>query len=163
MIGNIIVCKDISSYDGKITRGKSYIVLDDDKNKEIVRVWTDDGFKEWFPYYCFEFEEKCVPILLEWEFDDEVIDDPDEYNWIEISFSLSDGTKRWSILYTPERLSNSLKRKNIDPPGLHIQHMIIVRSYKKEDIDRVLKYLDDNNELIDASRLLNPSDLDIEE
>ena len=90
--------------------------------------------------------------LVNWRFDDEVGDDPAEWNWIEITMTFNDRSKRWSILYTPERLKNNLSRDNIDPPGLFIKHMIIVRSYSKSDIQRVLEELERDNELLEASR-----------
>ncbi|GMK38077.1 hypothetical protein PCCS19_11310 [Paenibacillus sp. CCS19] len=95
---------------------------------------------------------KQQPKLVHWKFDDEVRDDPGEWNWIEITMVFNDGSKRWSILYTPERLQNNLSRSNIDPPGLFIKHMIIVRSYLVSDIQRVLEDLEENNKLLDASR-----------
>lgn len=92
------------------------------------------------------------PRLVSWQFDDEVeTDNLDEWNWIEITMLFSDGSKRWSILYTPERLLNNLSRPNIDPPGLHMQQLIVVRSYDESDIDRVLKVFDEEDKLIEAS------------
>ncbi|MBT2760181.1 hypothetical protein [Paenibacillus sp. ISL-20] len=96
--------------------------------------------------------ENEQPKLVSWKYDDEVRDDPAEWNWIEITMVFNDGSKRWSILYTPERLKNNLSRENIDPPGLFIKHMIIVRSYSENDIQRVLEELETNNELLEASR-----------
>ncbi|CAM3153801.1 hypothetical protein PASE110613_17915 [Paenibacillus sediminis] len=96
--------------------------------------------------------ESEKPKLVSWSFDDEVGDDSTEWNWIEITLFFSDGSKRWSILYTPERLKNNLSRDNIDPPGLFIKHMIIVRSYSEHDIQRVLEELEFNNDLLEASR-----------
>lgn len=90
--------------------------------------------------------------LVYWNFEDEVKDSSDEWNWIEITLTFEDGSKRWSILYTPERLINNLKRQNIDPPGLHIPHMIIVRSYNIEDIEKVLRYLEDEGDLLSATK-----------
>ncbi|OAS18743.1 hypothetical protein A8708_28980 [Paenibacillus oryzisoli] len=69
--------------------------------------------------------------------------------------TFGDGSKRWSILYTPDRLKNNLSRFDIDPPGLFIKHMIIVRSYNEDDIERTLRYLESENELFDASMPLN--------
>ncbi|RAP77236.1 hypothetical protein [Paenibacillus montanisoli] len=93
--------------------------------------------------------------LLKWKFDDEPAGSSDEWNWVEITMSFEDGSERWSILYTPERLKNNLSRKDIDPPGLFIPHMIIVRSYDVVDIERTLRYLENENELITASKPLN--------
>ncbi|MCR8645661.1 hypothetical protein NV379_23760 [Paenibacillus sp. N1-5-1-14] len=94
-----------------------------------------------------------TPKLVSWSFDDEVCDDPKEWNWIEITMIFDDGSKRWSILYTPERLKNNLSRDNIDPPGFYIKHMIIVKSYSESDIQRVLEDLERNNDLLEATRI----------
>jgi len=88
------------------------------------------------------------PRLLRWHFDDEVETDiPEEWNWIEVTMHFTDDSKRWSILYTPERLLNNLSRPNIDPPGLHMQQLIVVRSYEISDIDRVLRVFDEEDKL----------------
>ncbi|MCL6660093.1 MULTISPECIES: hypothetical protein [Paenibacillus] len=93
------------------------------------------------------------PRLVSWRFDDEVrSDNSEEWNWIEITMVFTDGSRRWSILYTPERLLNNLSRPDIDPPGLHMQQLIVVRSYEVDDIERVLNVFDEENKLIEASR-----------
>jgi hypothetical protein len=100
-----------------------------------------------------EEDQNLRPRLLSWKFDDEgETDHEEEWNWIEITMYFTDGTKRWSILYTPERLLNNLSRPSIDPPGLHIHQLIVVRSYEVRDIDRVLRIFDEEDELIKASR-----------
>lgn len=100
-----------------------------------------------------EKDQNLRPRLLSWKFDDEVETDYEkEWNWIEITMYFTDGSKRRSILYTPERLLNNLSRPNIDPPGLHMQQLIVVRSYEVSDIDRVLRVFDEEDELIKASR-----------
>lgn len=98
-------------------------------------------------------ESNPRPRLLNWHFDDEVgTDNPKEWKWIEITMHFTDGSKRWSIIYTPERLLNNLSRPNIDPPGLHMQQLIVVRSYEFSNIDRVLKAFDEEDRLIEASK-----------
>jgi hypothetical protein len=93
--------------------------------------------------------------LLNWKFDDEIQGTPDVWNWVEITLTFLDGSKRWSIINTPERLLNNLSRPNIDPPGLHIPHMIIVRSYLREDVERTLHYLEAEGELISVSKQID--------
>lgn len=98
-------------------------------------------------------EEAPRPRLLRWHFDDEIeSNDLNEWNWVEITMYFSDGSRRWSILYTPERLHNNLTRENIDPPGLHMQQLIIVRNYSRNDIERVLRVFDEEDKLIEASK-----------
>jgi hypothetical protein len=90
--------------------------------------------------------------LLNWKYDDEVKGSSGEWNWIEITLTFEHGSKRWSILYTPERLHNNLSRPNIDPPGFHIPHMIIVRSCESDDIEKVLRYLEAEGDLLSATK-----------
>jgi len=92
--------------------------------------------------------------LLSWQFDDDLQGSSEGWNWVEITMTFYDGSKRWSALYTPDRLKNNLSRANIDPPGLFIAHMIIVRSFRKEDIEWTLRYLESENELLAASKPL---------
>jgi hypothetical protein len=92
--------------------------------------------------------------LLSWHFDDDTQGPSNEWNWVEVTMTFDDGTKRWSILYTPDRLKNNLSRHNINPPGLYIPHMIIVKSYEITDVERTLRYLEAENELFQASRPL---------
>ncbi|SFD62940.1 hypothetical protein SAMN05216378_0728 [Paenibacillus catalpae] len=93
--------------------------------------------------------------LLNWKFDDDPNGSSEEWNWVEVTMTFEDGSERWSILYTPERLKNNLSRNDLDPPGLFIQHMIIVRSYDEVDIERTLRYLENENELFSASKPLS--------
>lgn len=92
--------------------------------------------------------------LISWKFDDEIYDPKDEWNWVEVTLTFDDGSKRWSILYTPERLKNNLSRPDIHPPGLFIPHMIIVRSYETNDVELTLRYLESEGDLLIATRLL---------
>ncbi|WP_426451839.1 hypothetical protein ACP26L_06960 [Paenibacillus sp. S-38] len=90
--------------------------------------------------------------LISWKFDDKISGSREEWNWVEITLFLEDGSKRWSIVYTPERLHNNLSRPDINPPGIHIPHLIIVRSYEVEDIETMLRYLEREGDLLSASR-----------
>jgi hypothetical protein len=112
--------------------------------------WTSDDYTNGDDNICAGGTMK----LLSWHFDDDPLGSSDEWNWVEITMTFDDGSKRWSILYTPDRLKNNLTRNNIDPPGLFIPHMIVVRSYGKDDIERTLRYLESVSELLTASKPL---------
>jgi hypothetical protein len=157
MINKSVVCRVAGVYTDALTRGKSYKVLEINNDKEMVQVKGDNERLRWFPFYHFNFNGENVIDLVSWEFDDEVTNDPNETNWIEITMKMSDGSKRWCILYTPERISNLLQQPNIYPKGLHIKHMIVVKSYGKEDVQSVLDYLNQEDELIGATLPLDRS------
>lgn len=151
MLNKNIVCRTSGVYSEDLTRGKTYQVIDIKIDEDMVRLKCDDGRLKWFPLYHFNKNGEAVVDLISWKFDDDVTNDPKETNWIEISMKMSDGSKRWCILYTPERLTNLLQQPNISPKGLHIKHMIVVNSYKIEEIQGVLDYLNSEDELIDAT------------
>jgi hypothetical protein len=155
MINRPIVCRVAGVYSEALTRGTSYQVVDYNDDKKMVRIKGDNGRLRWFYLSHFNLNGEDVVDLVSWKFDDEVTSIPDETNWIEISMQMSDSSERWCILYTPERLRNLLQLSDIDPPGLHIKHMIVVRSYKVEDIQSVLDHLNQDDELIGATLPLN--------
>ncbi|MGE5396631.1 MAG: hypothetical protein ACM3MK_03720 [Chitinophagales bacterium] len=152
------ICRKTSGFADALIRGNTYEILAEDLEKSQVKVKGENARARWFPAYCFDFNCRPVPMLVDWRFDDPVSenDDGTDPNWVEVSFTLSDGSRRWLILYTPERLLSSLRRPDIDPPGLFIPHMVIVRSLEKEDVERTLCYLDEEDELIEASKELDP-------
>lgn len=45
--------------------------------------------------------------LLNWKFDDDPKGSSEEWNWVEVTMTFEDGSERWSILYTPERLKTT--------------------------------------------------------
>ncbi|PFP22726.1 hypothetical protein COJ96_25165 [Bacillus sp. AFS073361] len=151
MINNNILCRTPGVYSDGLTRGNSYKVIDINNDKEMVRIKCDNGRLRWFPLSLFNVNSEDIIDLISWKFDDEVSNDANETNWIEISMKMSDGSERWCILFTPERLKNALQKPDIHPPGLHIKHMIVVRSYNVEDIQSVLEYLNQQGELISAT------------
>ncbi|WP_285399884.1 hypothetical protein [Lysinibacillus sp. fls2-241-R2A-57] len=146
-----LICRKQGAYSEALTRGNTYQVIDINNDKEMVRIKCDNGRIRWFPLYLFNMNSEDVIDLISWKFDDEVSNDANETNWIEISLKMSDGSERWCILYTPERLRNCLQQPNVYPTGLHIKHMIVVKSYNVEDIQSVLDYLNQEDELIGAT------------
>jgi hypothetical protein len=144
-------------YSEGLTRGKSYQVIDINTYEDMVRIKCDKGRLKWYSSSHFNVNGEDIIDLISWKFDDEVSNDPNETSWIEISMKMSDGSERWCILYTPERLRNLLQQPNIYPTGLHIKHMIVVKSYNVEDIQNVLDYLNQEDELIGATLPLNRS------
>jgi hypothetical protein len=92
-----------------------------------------------------------------WQYDAAVGDPLDD--WIEVSFDLSDGTRRWLSFVTPLRLKRLLEAPASEM-SIWSDHMVIVRSLEPERIDQVLKMLDQDGDLIKASvpYLINQDD-----
>lgn len=153
MISSEVTCKIANSYPCVLTRGKKYKVIDVNEDKTLIRIVSDNGRRRWFSYYDFDLEGKEIHMLIDWKFDDniELVERDDYLTWVKVSFNLSDYTKRWCKLLTPKLLSKILNQPNVNFPGMHIPNIILVRSFEIQDVDKVLKDLDDNNELIEAS------------
>ncbi len=157
-MGQMITCTRASTYPSALTRGKAYELLAEDADKGKVRIRGDNGRTRWYPASYFDLEGRPVPMLTGWKFDDPIDDDDEATSWVEVSFNLSDGTRRWSMLFTPDRLKRGLEQPNIDPPGFHAPHLIVVRSLDPADVDRTLRYLDEQHELLEASLPIGPSE-----
>ncbi|MNC67374.1 hypothetical protein D3C75_1178650 [compost metagenome] len=84
-----------------------------------------------------------------WKFDDNI----HEFDLVEATLTFSDGSKRWCLVTTPEKLVNHFL-KDMDPPGFNLRHLIISKTMKHEDVERILKHLDSNDELLEASLFL---------
>jgi hypothetical protein len=151
MINKNIVCRTPGVYSDGLTRGELYQVIDINNDKELVRIKCNNGRLRWFPLYQFNLNGEEIINLVSWKFDDKVSDDPNEMDWMEISMKMSNGSERWCILYTPERLTNFLQQANLYPTGLHIKHMIVVKSYNAEDVQSILNHLNQEDELIGAT------------
>ena len=116
------------------------IIYDETKNKIVVN--ADD----------FDFEKDEVVNFVRWEFDDHPSDiDSSFFSWLEITLYMSDGSKRWCKLFTPSLLAKVLERDSIDPPGIELNGFIAVRSFQNDDIERMLRYLEDENLLSEYS------------
>lgn len=144
----IITCTSIGVYGQVITKGRSYEVITEDDEK--YRIIGNQNRRIWINKYYFVEGKVDIPILQSWKFDDEL----ESFNLIEVTITFNNGMKRWCLVTTPERLIKHFEQPNLDPPGCNIQHLIIVKTMNKEDIDRTLKYLDEQGEIEIATILL---------
>jgi hypothetical protein len=150
-------CASIGSYADALTRGKQYEVLDEDHTRQQVKILGDNGRVRWYPSACFDLDGTPTPLMTYWQYDAAVGDPLDD--WIEVSFDLSDGTRRWLSFVTPLRLKRLLEAPASEM-SIWSDHMVIVRSLEPERIDQVLKMLDQDGDLIKASvpYLINQDD-----
>jgi hypothetical protein len=161
MVNKVITCRNATSYRGMLTRGKEYKVLDADYSKNCTKIVCDNGKTRLFPFDCFDLEGRYVPMLVSWSFDDNIeeVKRDDFLTWVEVTINLSDGTKRWCKLFTPELLLRILSLPNTS--GIYHPNIIVVRSLNFSDVDRMLKEMDENDELIEASIQIIESTVDI--
>ena len=79
----------------------------------------------------------------------------DSYNFIEITITFDDGSSRWCLLTTPTKLTEHFKNEMIEPPGLNMRHLIIMKTQDINDIENTLRYLDKQGDLVFATIPLN--------
>ena len=120
-----LVCRCEGVYSGALTYGKSYEVRAADSQKGQFRVTGDNHRTRWFPQYCFCDHQ--VPTIETWN-----MDDPAEtFGVIDVTLTLSDGSRRTWSLVTLQRLEQILDSeshipgdgllvvKSLDPAYIH--------------------------------------------
>ena len=154
-MGNLITCVRIGVHGSNLTHGQQYEVVEENTERRQVRIRSNRGRLRWFPRLCFDL----IPPLVSWQFD-EKIEDEVEQEWApNVSFLLSDGRRRWSILATPQFLTMMFEPP-MPHPGFWASNLIVVRSYAPEVVDQALRHLDEEGELINASELIEPVEED---
>lgn len=149
MSQKLVTCTKVGVYGHAITKGKLYEVVAENNDK--VRIIGNQKRRVWIAKYYFTDGIVEIPILQSWKFDDEL----DDFYLIEVTLTFDNGMKRWCLVTTPERLMKYFEQPNLDPPGCNIQHLIIVKTMNGEDIERTLKYLDEQGEIEKATILLD--------
>jgi hypothetical protein len=125
-----------------------YSIIGVDEGRRLVRVIDNNGNSRYYNEDCFDFSKGTLNALVSWEYDDKPEEIGDSFfGWVEVTIVMSDKSKRWCKFITPELLSKMLNKNGVYPPGFAMNKLIAVRSLAKDDIDAVLRYLDDENEL----------------
>lgn len=136
-------------YEHAITRGEKYKVIN--QNTEKYRIIGDHGKRIWISKWYFDLDEKFVLQMVEWNFDDNV----SSLNIVEVTILFNNGSRRWCNITTPDKLVVHFENPRMDPPGLFIDNLIIVKSLERNDVEQTFKYLDSQGELEKATRLLD--------
>ncbi|MNN38149.1 hypothetical protein D3C81_1521320 [compost metagenome] len=147
-VERFVTCIGVGVYQHALIRGKHYEIIEESIDK--YRIKGNHGRRIWISKGYFNEGIEVVSVMESWKFDDEL----DSFDLIEATISFSDQSKRWCLITTPQRLAKHFEQPNLDPPGCNIRHLIIVKTMNKEDIDRTLKYLDDQGELKEATKQL---------
>lgn len=147
-----ITCVCVGVFAGALTRGSRYEVLEEDPVKRQVKVRGDNQRHRWYPAYCFDLEGNPAPTLVSWQFDTSVEDEKNDN--VDVSFTLSDGTCRWSLFITPDNL-NRLLSQPYSTPGLWASHLVVVKLLSPTVVEAMLRHLDENGDLIPASLPIN--------
>lgn len=143
-----VICVSVGVFSHALTRGQLYEVIEEDTAKGQIKIRGDNGRVRWYPLYCFAQEGTSAPRLREWCFAESV---QDFYNdLVDVSLELDDDTCRWCIVATPDYLKQLLASPRSEP-GIWIAHMIIIHDLTHNSVDAMLRYLDQQGYLIQAS------------
>lgn len=143
-----IVCISVGTYREALTRGHRYELFALDPLRHQVRIRGDHGRTRWFPASHFDLEGAEASVIVRWQFDDPI--DDEAMDWVEVTVDLSDGSRRWCIFITPERIAQYLTRPGAEP-GMWGAHIIAVLCISPETVERVLRELDQQGELIECT------------
>lgn len=134
-----------------MTRGKQYEIVDQDRDK--YRIIGDHGKRVWINHSYFYLGHVFVLQMTDWKFDDEIT----EWNFVEVTISLNNGSRRWCNVTTPEKLVEHFMNPMMDPPGFYMEHLIIMKSLDTATVDQTLKHLDSQGQLEKATIPLSVS------
>lgn len=150
----VVTCVCVNVYGDDLIRGQKYEVVEENLERCQVRVKGGNGRLRWFPSKCFDFDNQPVLTLTEWQFDVEI--DGDNQTWMpEIKVALSDGSQRFCIVTTPQTIAHLL----VGPmPYFWDSHLIVVPSYAPEIVDKALRDLDVQDNLLEASYSIEPGE-----
>ncbi|WP_047155483.1 hypothetical protein [Aneurinibacillus tyrosinisolvens] len=151
----IVICNSVGSYVEALTRGKEYEVIAENEEKEQIKILGDNNRARWFNKYYFVPCGSNVSVLVKWQFDDVIHDSSEKsLQHPEITVILSDGQKRWCSICTKAGLMEYIER-NMDGNIFLIENQIIVKDFSHEVVNEALIHLDQQNELISSTNLLN--------
>ena len=151
-----MICRSTGSYSDALTRGKIYQVLQRDDLKRQVRLRGDNGRIRWYMSHLFGPEDSIIPLLVSWQFDND-IEDP-TCDCVEVTVHFSDETRGWCSIGTPEYFKRRLDARS-DPkdwkvstePAVWGSNLILVRRLDFVTVDWTLRYMDQQGELTSFS------------
>lgn len=95
-----VTCLSIGAYGHALRRGDVYQVRKEQAGK--YRIMGQHGKAIWVAKSYFQKGRVALPMLESWVFDD----DPDEMNFVELTLTFNDGSRRWCLVTTPQKLAD---------------------------------------------------------
>ncbi|MFC7680780.1 hypothetical protein [Paenibacillus sp. GCM10028914] len=140
-----IKCTDVGVYEHALTRGRVYEVLDEDERK--YRIVGNHGRRVWISKHHFASIEEPILIMKTWQFDHDI----DKNEFVEVTITFDDDSKRWCVITTPQKIVEYFDNELLDLPGINMKHLIIMKTIRTEDVETMLRHLDNQNELIEVT------------
>lgn len=147
-----VVCSRVSVYGHALTRGEAYEVVETDRARRQVRVRGDHGMLRWFPSHCFARPDEPIPVMMEYTIDD-AIPEGGATAPVEVTIRFVSGERRWCIFATPRALAGC--GDWIDGTRLRFharnRHLILAEQVNGDLIDRILRHLDEQGDLVECT------------
>jgi hypothetical protein len=151
-----LTCVTQGTFQDALTRGKRYLPIEIDHEKQQVRVQGDNGRVRWFPFYCFAFDGSDALSIVSFSIEDFTL--PLTHT-VEVVMTLSNGERRWCCFATPQQLYRI--GKLVEGTSVHVsygsEHLIVIGSDTLTHalIEQALHHIEAQNMLLRATRLLN--------
>jgi hypothetical protein len=135
-----VTCVSVGIYEHVLSKGSVYEVVG--IKNENYRIQGNHGRLVYISKTHFVEGSVEIPILASWQFDDNI----NEVNFIEVTFTFNDGSRRWAFVTTPEKLQSHFEG-NVYPPGLNMNHLIIIRTLNDDDVQTTFRTFDKQGQL----------------
>lgn len=147
-----VTCLSIGVYGHALRRGDVYQVRKEQAGK--YRVMGRHGKAIWVAKEYFQKGRVKLPMLESWIFDD----DPDETNFVELTLTLNDGSRRWCSVTAPQKLADHYREEHVEPFGIFDPHLLIMETLDPDAMQKMLIHLENRDELLQATMPLSVSD-----
>jgi len=149
--GQKLRCVNVCVHGNALTRGEIYSLAGFDSKKRVVQMRGGRARKGWFPAYCFAPPDEPIVTLESYTIDDPLEEGDDAL--VDVTVTLSNGEKRFCIMATPVALSKCGNWVEGTKVPFHYGNgfLIVVRKLSVDLIDRVLRYLDSQDELVECT------------
>lgn len=151
----IATCTDIGAYRDALTYGVKYRILEYNDSRHQIKIQDDNRRVRWFPATLFDLTGNDVARIDRWHTDSPL--DVGTDDWVEVTITLENGTRRWCSFVTPRYLENLLDQPHADA-GIWSRHMVVVKIIDVDHIERALRQIEQQGELLTVTHELTPND-----
>jgi hypothetical protein len=125
----------------------------EERDDGSLKLLGDNRRVRWYPASLFDLGGGPAPTLLRWWFEHGELAPPELEGCEDVEFEMSDGTTRWCSFATPAHLRTLVESLHSSAePGVWSPTLVVVKSLERSVVDAMLRHLDQQGELLKASR-----------
>ncbi|MGV3610543.1 MAG: hypothetical protein ACO1N0_06320 [Fluviicola sp.] len=134
----MLFCRNIGSYEGQLTKRKSYFV--EDRNSDNVRIKNDQRKLKWYPeaHFGLEKEPEIRSVTIDDKIENALAD------LAEVTIEFSNKEKYWTSFSTPDYLKKILESNSYFTG----EDFIFVNELREDRIREIILKLDQQDELM---------------